>query len=193
MRHKLEAKLHSKAEKFLKLGGNPILDFCNTYVSHANQIEDRLETQKSAELFFKTFFSAKIALTQKQFTRLIELRLCLREYFLFLTGKDKSKNRYVRLAGFLDKVKLVIDWNQDSKTFSNLSIADKDQKFLQPIISNFFELSKDLDESRIKVCSNANCSHFFYDSTKNKTRSWCSMKSCGNLMKARRFQARKSV
>lgn len=39
------------------------------------------------------------------------------------------------------------------------------------------------DLSRIKKCENAACVLFFYDTTKNHSRRWCSMSVCGNRMK----------
>lgn len=39
------------------------------------------------------------------------------------------------------------------------------------------------DFSRIKKCQNAVCVLFFYDTTKNHSRRWCSMSACGNRMK----------
>jgi predicted RNA-binding Zn ribbon-like protein len=44
---------------------------------------------------------------------------------------------------------------------------------------------------RIKACPPTNgCGWLFLDLSKNRSRSWCSMKSCGNAAKVRRFRAR---
>ncbi|HWQ94866.1 MAG TPA: ABATE domain-containing protein [Gammaproteobacteria bacterium] len=40
------------------------------------------------------------------------------------------------------------------------------------------------DLSLVKKCSNPRCILFFYDTTKNHARRWCSMAGCGNRMKA---------
>jgi predicted RNA-binding Zn ribbon-like protein len=39
------------------------------------------------------------------------------------------------------------------------------------------------DPSLVKKCENAACVLFFYDTTKNHSRRWCSMRVCGNRMK----------
>jgi len=44
---------------------------------------------------------------------------------------------------------------------------------------------------RIRECANDTCGWIFVDRSKNRSRRWCSMSDCGNLEKARRFQARK--
>lgn len=40
------------------------------------------------------------------------------------------------------------------------------------------------DPSLVKKCGNPNCILYFYDTTKNHRRRWCSMAVCGNRMKA---------
>jgi len=43
---------------------------------------------------------------------------------------------------------------------------------------------------RLKLCANPDCSRAFYDSSRNRSGRWCSMATCGNRMKARRFRQR---
>ncbi|MEM7345238.1 MAG: CGNR zinc finger domain-containing protein [Chloroflexota bacterium] len=45
--------------------------------------------------------------------------------------------------------------------------------------------------SRLKQCGNPDCIRYFYDSTKNRSRRWCSMEGCGNRMKVAAYYARK--
>jgi predicted RNA-binding Zn ribbon-like protein len=54
-------------------------------------------------------------------------------------------------------------------------------------------LTSDDDLSRVRVCGlheTAECSWLFLDTTRGRTRRWCSMKDCGNKAKARRHYAR---
>lgn len=44
--------------------------------------------------------------------------------------------------------------------------------------------------ARLRQCANADCRWLFVDRTRNRSRRWCDMKSCGNLAKARRFYRR---
>ena len=53
------------------------------------------------------------------------------------------------------------------------------------LVSREAELAKD--------CGDPTCRWLFLDVSKNHTRRWCDMKTCGNRMKARRFQARLQV
>ncbi len=43
---------------------------------------------------------------------------------------------------------------------------------------------------RLKACRNHGCRWAFYDYSKNRSASWCSMKLCGNRTKTRAYRAR---
>jgi predicted RNA-binding Zn ribbon-like protein len=43
---------------------------------------------------------------------------------------------------------------------------------------------------RLKVCRNEGCRFAYYDHSRNKSRTWCSMETCGNQAKARAFRRR---
>jgi predicted RNA-binding Zn ribbon-like protein len=44
---------------------------------------------------------------------------------------------------------------------------------------------------RLKVCAEGTCQWAFIDSSRNRSRSWCSMRVCGNRTKTRAYRARK--
>lgn len=45
--------------------------------------------------------------------------------------------------------------------------------------------------SRLKVCRDDSCRWAFYDSSRNRSSTWCSMAVCGNRAKARAFRRRR--
>jgi predicted RNA-binding Zn ribbon-like protein len=45
---------------------------------------------------------------------------------------------------------------------------------------------------RVKACTDDGCQWAFYDSTRNRSRTWCSMDVCGNREKTRRYRQRKA-
>jgi predicted RNA-binding Zn ribbon-like protein len=49
------------------------------------------------------------------------------------------------------------------------------------------------DSEWVKDCGDPACRWLFLDLSKNHSRRWCDMKTCGNRMKARRHQARLQV
>jgi predicted RNA-binding Zn ribbon-like protein len=45
----------------------------------------------------------------------------------------------------------------------------------------------------VRICASEDCAWLFLDTSKNHSRRWCDMKSCGNRAKARRLRAQKKV
>ena len=43
---------------------------------------------------------------------------------------------------------------------------------------------------RMKACPNDRCHWAFYDRSRNRSRTWCTMSVCGNRAKARSYRAR---
>lgn len=46
---------------------------------------------------------------------------------------------------------------------------------------------------RLKACTEDSCQWAFYDTTRNHSRTWCSMDVCGNREKTRRYRERKGT
>jgi predicted RNA-binding Zn ribbon-like protein len=44
---------------------------------------------------------------------------------------------------------------------------------------------------RLKACTDDGCQWAFFDATRNRSRTWCSMEECGNRAKTRRYRARR--
>jgi len=44
---------------------------------------------------------------------------------------------------------------------------------------------------RLKACTDEGCQWAFYDTTRNRSRTWCSMEECGNREKTRRYRERR--
>ncbi|GAA4613829.1 CGNR zinc finger domain-containing protein [Actinoallomurus liliacearum] len=47
------------------------------------------------------------------------------------------------------------------------------------------------DWARLKVCRETTCRWAFLDTSKNRSRNWCSMRMCGNRTKTRAYRARR--
>jgi predicted RNA-binding Zn ribbon-like protein len=45
---------------------------------------------------------------------------------------------------------------------------------------------------RLKACTDEGCQWAFYDTTRNRSRTWCSMEVCGNREKTKRYRQRKA-
>jgi predicted RNA-binding Zn ribbon-like protein len=47
--------------------------------------------------------------------------------------------------------------------------------------------------ARLKCCRNVDCRWAFYDRSKNRSATWCSMQICGNRTKTRTYRSRRSA
>ena len=59
--------------------------------------------------------------------------------------------------------------------------------FLHPVIQAAADLLVSGNPDRLKKCSDPLCGWLYYDTSKNNSRRWCCMKTCGNRAKANRF------
>lgn len=64
---------------------------------------------------------------------------------------------------------------------------------LSPIVLAAAELLISPQRTRIRACAAEDCGWLFIDTSRAGRRRWCSMQSCGNRAKARRFYARSKV
>jgi predicted RNA-binding Zn ribbon-like protein len=104
-----------------------------------------------------------------------------------LTGRDTTPLNMVLGHG---RVRLSV-----SADLTPLRTLDTSDPAWQPAIMAAANLLDLLDQApnRIKHCENPACVLWFFDTTRNGTRRWCSMAVCGNRMKARRHYDRVKV
>lgn len=181
-----------KKTLFVKISGKPILDFVNTRVQHADSVEEKIDSSKSAEAFFGDVFKNKLKFNRQDHECLLARRQDLRKLFRAIS-RPKSQ---------LD---LISTWPLNQTMLFNLKLGQQSRSKVNPIkieyqllkqsasdvilFNNTIDFLKDCDPHRLKKCKSATCSHLFYDESKSNTRIWCSMKSCGNLAKVRKFRA----
>jgi len=56
------------------------------------------------------------------------------------------------------------------------------------LVVTLYSAMQDEDWERLKLCGSDTCRWVFYDRSKNHSSRWCTMASCGNRAKARRFR-----
>jgi predicted RNA-binding Zn ribbon-like protein len=62
---------------------------------------------------------------------------------------------------------------------------------LHPIARSAAELLTSEELGRVRECDGATCTWLFLDQSRNRSRRWCSMESCGNRAKAKRHYHRR--
>jgi predicted RNA-binding Zn ribbon-like protein len=73
------------------------------------------------------------------------------------------------------------EWNGDE---------DDLDRVLWPVVHSTIELLRSDLLSRIRECEGPGCGWIILDQTKNRSRRWCEMKTCGNRAKVKRFYER---
>ena len=58
------------------------------------------------------------------------------------------------------------------------------------LVAALFVAMADEDWSRLKLCGSQTCRWAFYDRSRNHSSRWCTMATCGNRQKAKRFRER---
>lgn len=63
-------------------------------------------------------------------------------------------------------------------------------RVLWPVVRSAADLLTSEELSETRVCASENCDWLFLDTSKNHSRRWCNMKTCGNRAKAKRHYQR---
>jgi len=64
------------------------------------------------------------------------------------------------------------------------------ERIVWPVIRSAADLLTSPDLRRVRRCAGPTCDWLFMDTSRNHTRRWCDMDSCGNRAKARRYYER---
>jgi len=198
------------AETFRCPGGELCLDFCNTGQHVRGAGEEQIEwltdfgelvawLHAAGALSAKQVSSLRAAAerapeaAQRVWSRALRFREALARVLiakaqgrspftddLQLIEQEYARSaRYARLAAAADG----FHWTVDNEA-EDLDLA------LRPLVESAVSLMTSPRMSRLRRCGNATCYWLFIDETKNASRRWCEMASCGNLMKVRRHRAR---
>lgn len=104
-----------------------------------------------------------------------------------------------------DQVRQLNEWMSAAPVYRQLSVADGEAGFrvslipaasgwvqgIAEIAASFAETLEQGELSRFRICTNPDCKWVYYDETRNRSKQYCDDKACGNLMKVRRFRAKK--
>ncbi len=194
---------------FLFVGNSLCLDFVNTALMQAGQPLDLMSDPGKLMVWL---VQAKI-LDEKQrgaidaawkgspelecvFRCALEFRAGLRDMAgRIVAGKPVPPAMVAQINGWLGKHTGRVELKKISSGFEKRFQADFEEpaQLLWPIAESACDLLCYADLALVKKCENAACVLFFYDTTKNHSRRWCSMNICGNRMKvAAHYQRQRS-
>ncbi|WP_202077932.1 CGNR zinc finger domain-containing protein [Caldalkalibacillus salinus] len=199
--------INKDAHKHDLLGGRLCLDFANT-VSWHDSSEKSQEMLTSYEKLVNWSLHANILKKQQSLSLLkkaenrpskakevlhqaIELRESIYRIFSLVSNNETPASKDLSilnkaLGNAYGRLRVVPDENKFSLEF--IDCEETLDGMLPPIIQSAIDIlisGKEL--SRVKKCEGAPCGWLFLDTSRNRSRRWCSMSDCGNRAKAKRF------
>jgi predicted RNA-binding Zn ribbon-like protein len=192
------------ASGFYLIGNNLSLDFINT---EAMADGKRLDLIGQVESFFRwakvvglledgQIVKLREKTTDRNLLEIAEFRKVLREMFVDLSQGNALKIAEIeRINEYLKKQSGYAALERTEDGLAKRFHADYIElsQLLVPIAESAADLLVYGDLSLLKKCENPNCILYFYDTTKNHRRRWCSMAGCGNRAKAAAFYQRKKA
>lgn len=201
----------SKPEyKFDLSGGHPALDLANTVsrrddlarrrehlASYADLIsfavQDRIVSPKEATEL-RTWASKHAKEAERSLRIAIDLREALYRVFVAIAGQKAAPEADLALINEaalqslqnrrLTRVNGGYQWQWESTGKNALD------RILWPIALAATELLTSDELKRVRWCEAPDCEWLFLDNSRNRSRRWCDMTSCGNRAKARRHYER---
>ena len=194
-----------------RLGGRLCLDFINTVNRESNgYTEDWLNSYSDLLVWGQ---HVQI-LNQQQATQLAELAACqpdlaeavfesaitLREiiYRIFSAVSANCEVQNHDLDALNKTLKEASAWRQISPIDNDFdwSWSDKSDHLgciLWRVAFSAADLLTAKELSRVRECSGDGCGWIFLDTSRNRSRRWCDMETCGNRAKVRRHYRRSST
>jgi predicted RNA-binding Zn ribbon-like protein len=188
------------------LGGRLCLDFVNTVDTQDTRIDEKLnayadlvwwslrvemmDEPSAASLFAAA--DADPACAADVLSRARELRDAL--YRLFTAARPDAAADEADLAVLnreLASAMAHLRVRAEGGEFVwNLEEGTQLERVLWPVVRDAAELLVSGDLRRVGRCCGENCDWLYMDTSRNRSRRWCDMQSCGNRAKARRHYRR---
>lgn len=127
------------------------------------------------------------AATQSDVGRFADVREGLRALLLKNTGEPLDRDAVARMDAVAGSVPLSVTFGGDCELRPAGEGLDG---ALGTILSVVYASMRDKSFHRLKACREETCEWAFYDHSRNRSATWCSMKVCGNRAKARTYRAR---
>jgi predicted RNA-binding Zn ribbon-like protein len=114
------------------------------------------------------------------------VREAIRELLYANNGQPSGDEPRPALAAAAEAARLTIDFEAGAL----VPRAGGLDGLLGRVLVACFEAMRGGSFGRLKCCRNIDCRWAFYDYSKNRSATWCSMQICGNRTKTRAYRAR---
>ncbi|MEW5977868.1 MAG: ABATE domain-containing protein [Acidobacteriota bacterium] len=187
------------SRSFLFVGNSLCLDLVNTELVEGGRKVDRLDGFESLAAWLVhagTFDSRQVESMLKNwrgsreanelFTRALGFRACLHNVAeRIAAGRSVPQTAVGLINEFLSCQSGSAELKRTETGFEKHFRVElsEPRQLLWPVAESACDLLCYGNLSLVRKCENPNCVLFFYDTTRNHSRRWCSMSVCGNRMK----------
>ena len=198
----------TRVERRDLIAGNVSLDFANTVDWHDSERPDELLTSysdlvrwsrhagilsegQSSRLLARAQDSAETA--DAVFARAIALREAIfRVFSAAIAGQPPGTHDLATLNSEVSVALARMRVTHGPAGFDwDWAEEDALDQMLWPVAKSAADLLTSPELSKVRKCLGFPCGWLFVDTSRNQSRRWCDMKSCGNRAKARRHYQRK--
>ena len=201
----------TKASTLKLLGGRICLNFANTADWHASDHPVEFLTSYSELVLWShhagilteqhtALLIKEASHRSKEASAVIKRSISLREaiYRIFsaishgnMPQEDDLATFNTELSKALARSQIIVEaeefaWNWTGK-------EDAIDRMLWPIVHDAARLLTSKERYRVGQCIDDKCGWLFLDTSRNRSRRWCSMKDCGNRAKVRRHYKRSHI
>jgi len=123
--------------------------------------------------------------------RAIEFREAMRLLLMANNGAELSPGTLRELRDASDAGLIRVEVHDDGQAYARPAKAGVTALFAR-LLAAVADIQCAGTWDRLKACAAEDCQWAFYDSSRNHSRTWCSMEVCGNRAKTRAYRARLS-
>jgi predicted RNA-binding Zn ribbon-like protein len=116
-------------------------------------------------------------------------REALRDLLFANNGEGEQHAAWEALSPFLSRARLGLNIDPD-RGLELQPVSHEAEGPIASLLTIVYESLLKGTWSRLRACRKQTCRFAYYDQTKNGSRAWCSMATCGNQAKAQRRRAR---
>lgn len=129
------------------------------------------------------------SVTDGDLRRVVRLREALRLLLRANSETEMLTPPVEELNHLASNAPLTVRFKQDGSPVLEPDIAGVDGTIAR-LVGIVFTAMTDGTWARLKVCRNEPCQKAFYDTSRNRSGTWCSMTGCGSRLKARTYRQR---
>lgn len=190
--------------EFVFLGEHPALDFANTLYAPHGELEDQLRSWadiakwlQQANLSDGTALEATRAEADAALDAIVALRTAWTKQITGIlegqpVGREFLRTLNAALAKDLFSEAVIADGEGAFVLQRSGSTLRGGERVLAILSRQIAKFLTECNHDYLRQCAGPGCVLYFYDTTKNHRRQWCSAAACGNRHKVAAFRERRA-